>query len=32
VNIVLPPAHSEQEQKAYQQFSEAFSSFNPRAS
>lgn len=32
VNIVLPTAQTEQEQKAYQQFSEAFSSFNPRAS
>ncbi|MEE9902371.1 DnaJ C-terminal domain-containing protein [Acinetobacter haemolyticus] len=32
INIVLPPAHSEQEQQAYQQFAEAFSSFKARAS
>ena len=32
INIVLPPAHSEQEQQAYQQFTEAFSTFRPRAS
>ncbi|WP_256414251.1 DnaJ C-terminal domain-containing protein [Acinetobacter sp. 5862] len=32
INIVLPPAHSEQEQQAYQQFAEAFSTFRPRAS
>lgn len=32
INIVLPPAHTEQEQQAYQQFSEAFPSFRPRAS
>ncbi|RZF53012.1 DNA-binding protein [Acinetobacter halotolerans] len=31
INIVLPPAHSEQEQQAYQQFADAFSSFQPRA-
>lgn len=32
INIVLPPAHSEQEQQAYQQFADAFTSFRPRAS
>lgn len=32
INIVLPPAHSEQEQQAYQQFAEAFAAFKPRAS
>lgn len=32
INIVLPPAHSEQEQQAYQQFADAFPSFRPRAS
>jgi curved DNA-binding protein len=32
INIVLPPAHSEQEQQAYQQFADAFASFRPRAS
>ncbi|ENV49001.1 DnaJ C-terminal domain-containing protein [Acinetobacter junii] len=32
MNIVLPPAHSEQEQRAYQQFADAFASFRPRAS
>lgn len=32
INIVLPPAHSEQEQRAYQQFADAFASFRPRAS
>ncbi len=32
INIVLPPAHSEQEQQAYQQFAETFSTFRPRAS
>ncbi|MBH2030569.1 MAG: DnaJ domain-containing protein [Moraxellaceae bacterium] len=32
INIVLPPAHSEQEQQAYQQFADAFTSFQPRAS
>ncbi|ENW79266.1 hypothetical protein F908_02740 [Acinetobacter sp. NIPH 284] len=32
INIVLPPAHSEQEQQAYQQFADAFGSFRPRAS
>jgi curved DNA-binding protein len=32
INIVLPPAHSEQEQQAYQQFADAFSTFRPRAS
>ena len=31
IRIVLPPAHSEQEQQAYQQFAEAFPSFRPRA-
>ncbi|MCH7335480.1 DnaJ C-terminal domain-containing protein [Acinetobacter sp. NIPH 2699] len=31
INIVLPPAHSEQEQQAYQQFADAFASFQPRA-
>jgi curved DNA-binding protein len=32
INIVLPPAHSEQEQQAYQQFADAFAAFKPRAS
>lgn len=32
INIVLPPAHTEQEQQAYQTFAESFSSFRPRAS
>ncbi|WP_109439571.1 DnaJ C-terminal domain-containing protein [Acinetobacter haemolyticus] len=32
INIVLPAAQSEQEQQAYQQFAEAFSSFKARAS
>ncbi|OJU98079.1 MAG: DNA-binding protein [Acinetobacter sp. 38-8] len=32
INIVLPPAHSEQEQQAYQQFADACASFRPRAS
>lgn len=32
INIVLPPAHNEQEQQAYQQFADAFPSFRPRAS
>ncbi|MCH7391973.1 DnaJ C-terminal domain-containing protein [Acinetobacter dispersus] len=32
INIVLPPAHSEQEQQAYQQFADAFAAFQPRAS
>ena len=32
INIVLPPAHSEQEQQAYQQFADAFTSFRPRSS
>ena len=32
INIVLPPAHNEQEQQAYQQFADAFTSFRPRAS
>ncbi|OEY92662.1 DNA-binding protein [Acinetobacter proteolyticus] len=32
INIVLPPAHSEQEQQAYQQFADAFTAFKPRAS
>ncbi|MGG2097342.1 DnaJ C-terminal domain-containing protein [Acinetobacter haemolyticus] len=32
INIVLPAAQSEQEQQAYQQFAEAFSSFKARTS
>lgn len=32
INIVLPTAQSEQEQQAYQQFAEAFSSFKARTS
>lgn len=32
INIVLPPAQTEQEQHAYQQFADAFSTFRPRAS
>ncbi|MFW2161717.1 DnaJ C-terminal domain-containing protein [Acinetobacter beijerinckii] len=32
INIVLPPAQTEQEQQAYQTFAESFSSFRPRAS
>lgn len=32
LNIVSPPAQTEQEQQAYQAFAEAFSHFNPRQS